>query len=312
MILKSLYIKRKKHISLKPYIKDDTVLLNSDSDSPVGNEVPLVVMEYSKPGNLHKMILPVLPKLIRSISLAMKSYRDIKKNKTSDKTIINSKYINKLEDYAISIGCRQIGYAKVENWMIFKGKSVLFSNAIVVTIDMNKEAISAAPGVRTLKEVFRTYQDLGYIVNKLADFIRKSDFQAQAGPALGGDLIYPALAEAAGLGATGLHGLLISPEAGSSQRIAAVYTNIENLPFSENNPHLWVKEFCKICKKCVKRCPGYAIYSEQIRTGTKTESHIDMEKCAVHFANEFGCSVCIKECTFTDKSYSMIKSGFVK
>ena len=73
MLLKDQYIKQKKYISLQPYIEGYTLLVNSSSDSPLGKEVPLVVMEYSKSGNLHKMILPVLLKLIQSISLAMKS-----------------------------------------------------------------------------------------------------------------------------------------------------------------------------------------------------------------------------------------------
>ena len=312
MFLKDKYNKQKKSLNLNLYVDDDSKLLKSNKDSPVGHEVPLVVFEYSKPGNLHKMILPVLPKLIRSISSAMKSYRDVKKNKLSDKIRIENDYLKEIEDYALSIGCSQIGYTKVENWMIFKGKSVLFPNAIVVTMEMNKKEIAQAPGIRTLKEVFKTYQDLGSIVNKLANFIRKSGFQAQAGPALGGDVIYPALAESAGLGATGLHGLLISPETGSSQRIAVVYTNIGNLPFSENNSHLWIKDFCKVCNKCIDKCPGDAIYSKQIKTGRYTESHINIEKCAIPFANEYGCTVCIKECVFTSNNYSKIKSGFIK
>ena len=312
MFLKDKYNKQKKSLNLELYIDSNTKLLKSNKESPVGHEVPLVVMEYSKPGNLKKMILPVLPKLIRSISSAMKSYRDVKKNRISVKRHIEKNYLQEIENFALSIGCSQVGYTKVENWMIFKGKSILFPNAIVVTMEMDKKEIAQAPGKRTLREVFRTYQDLGSIVNKLANFIRKSGFQAQAGPALGGDVIYPALAESAGLGATGLHGLLISPETGSSQRIAVVYTNIENLPFSENNHHMWIKDFCKICKKCVRKCPGKAIYSEQIITGTHTESHINMEKCAVPFANNFGCTVCIMECVFTSSNYSKIKSGFIK
>ncbi len=311
MFLKDKYNKQKKSLNLNLYADDDSKLLKSNKDSPVGHEVPLVVFEYSRAGNLHKMILPVLPKLIRAISSAMKSYRDVKKNKISDKTNIISDNINKIENYAKSLGCSQIGYTKVENWMIFKGKTILFPNAIVITMEMDKKEIAKAPGNRTLKEVFRTYQDLGSIVNKLADYIRTLGFQAQAGPALGGDVIYPALAEAAGLGATGLHGLLISPDTGSSQRIAVVYTNIENLPFSNKNPHLWIKDFCKVCNKCVKKCPGEAIYSESVKTGKYTESHINMEKCAVPFANDFGCTVCIKECVFTSNTYLKIKTGFL-
>ncbi len=54
-----------KSLNIELYIDSDKNLIKSNEDSPPGYEVPLVVFEYSKPGNLQKMIIPVLPKLIR-------------------------------------------------------------------------------------------------------------------------------------------------------------------------------------------------------------------------------------------------------
>lgn len=119
----------------------------------------------------------------------------------------------------------------------------------------------------------------------------------------------PNVSEKAGLGAIGNHGLLISPGAGPRQRIAAVFTSIENLPINskKDNEHLWIKEFCKECKRCVRECPSQAIYKEPQEDIYDTEKHIDYRKCAKSFSNMYGCSICIKECTFNKNDYQQIK-----
>ena len=83
------------------------------------------------------------------------------------------------------------------------------------------------------------------------------------------------LAEKAGLGTIGTHGLLISPNVGPRQRIAAVYTSIENLPEINTNEHLWIKDFCTKCKRCVKACPTKAIFAKPKRDHHDTIKHID-------------------------------------
>ena len=82
---------------------------------------------------------------------------------------------------------------------------------------MSKKAISKAPSIETLKSVFETYDSLGIITNKLTDYLRKNNFYAQASHHLGGLVLYPPLAQKAGFGCLGKHGLLITPKFGSRQ-----------------------------------------------------------------------------------------------
>ncbi|MCP4268704.1 MAG: [Fe-S]-binding protein, partial [Candidatus Brocadiaceae bacterium] len=132
----------------------------------------------------------------------------------------------------------------------------------------------------------------------------------QAGPALDGDVNYPVLAEEAGLGAIGKHGLLINPKFGPSLRIATLYVDVENLPVNGVNKHLWIKEFSRKCNNCVRKCPGSAIYKETKIFVDRSEQHIDYKKCAVPFSNQYNCTVCVKECSFYKNDYSKIKSRF--
>ncbi|MHA1304028.1 MAG: 4Fe-4S binding protein [Candidatus Heimdallarchaeaceae archaeon] len=97
------------------------------------------------------------------------------------------------------------------------------------------------------------------------------------------------------------------------QRLAAVYTNLENLPFFEGeNPHKWIEEYCEKCMICVKKCPANAIYEKPIIKTEKIMTHIDSEKCFPFFGKQNGCSICIKECTFNKTSYEKIKRSYLK
>ena len=136
-----------------------------------------------------------------------------------------------------------------------------------------------------------------------------------AAPAIGGAVSYVPLAQKAGLGVIGKHGLLISDkDYGPSLRLAAVFTDIENLPFCEKNPHMWVKDFCNSCNKCVRACPAGAIYENSIAVNgnQNTRQCIDNSKCATPFANDYGCTVCVKSCTFYNGDYIKIKNAFLK
>ena len=120
------------------------------------------------------------------------------------------------------------------------------------------------------------------------------------------------LAEAAGLGVIGKHGLLINPKFGPSIRIAALFVDVENFPVNKANKHLWIKDFCEKCNRCVRECPGEAIYVEPRILLDGSEQHIDYTKCAVPFSNNFDCAVCIKECSFYKRTYLEIKCSFLK
>jgi epoxyqueuosine reductase QueG len=174
-------------------------------------------------------------------------------------------------------------------------------------MDMNKSKMKYAPSIATSREVWRAYAGLGEIVNKLSDYLRKRGFQSQAGPALGGETNYPYLAQKAGLGYLGKHGLLISRGCGPSQRIAVIYTSIENLPVTDSEEYRWIPEFCEGCHRCVKACPSRAIYKTTLTKENGNHKHIDYKKCALPFSQYAGCSVCIKECTFFKSDFDNIK-----
>jgi epoxyqueuosine reductase QueG len=118
-----------------------------------------------------------------------------------------------------------------------------------------------------------------------------------------------AVAERAGLGAAGYHGLLIAPASGARLRIGTVYTDIENLPVPASNPHAWVRDFCAGCRRCVRSCPPGAILdSPRPRPGGGATS-IDSRTCNDFFSVNHGCAVCVKVCPFSHAGYDVVKAG---
>jgi ferredoxin len=235
------------------------------------------------------------------------SAKSIKNNPYTGKRTIDPETLKELEAYAASIGIAEIGYTKVNPRYIFRGFRILFENAIVFTIEMDKEKIRGAPNMESFKEVFRTYYQVGLAVNKVADWLRQRGFNAHAGPAAGGDVNYIPVAIDAGLGVAGKNGLLMTRKHGPRVRLAAVYTDIENLPFAQSNPHGWVREYCDNCNICVEKCPVDAIYLETKTHPDGGPVYIDHVKCADPFSNDNGCTLCIKYCPFSFADYDKLK-----
>ena len=132
-------------------------------------------------------------------------------NPVEPKSETTTEFLEQLVDYAKSIGIGHVGFTKLPQKLIFLKYGVFFDNAIVLTMEMSQEKIDKAPSQETLEMVFGTYDDLGIAANKVAEFIRKHGYAAQADHPLGGLGLYPPLAQNAGIGAVGKHGLLITP-----------------------------------------------------------------------------------------------------
>jgi Pyruvate/2-oxoacid:ferredoxin oxidoreductase delta subunit len=307
-------MKEPRMVNIKNYLPADIPVVLPSLQSPEGKFVPEIVSKYGKISGFFKVIIFLLPYFIKALVNIRKSYKSIEKNPVNAKTEISSDVLKDFEEYAKKLGCSQVGYTKVPREYIFKNKVILFENGIVLTMNMKKSRMKKAPSIWTSMEVWRVYAELGKIVNKLAKYLRKKGFKAQAGPALGGETNYTYLAQKAGLGYIGKHGLLISKENGPSQRIAAIYTNIENLPFTDSNSYEydWIPEFCEICNRCVITCPAGAIYKATRILENGGKQHIDYKKCAVPFSITAGCSVCIKECAFFNSDFEKIKNAFLK
>jgi epoxyqueuosine reductase QueG len=212
-----------------------------------------------------------------------------------------------LEAFARSVGVDTIGYTRVPRDLIFADKAVLHPNAMVLTMEMDEARMDTAPSPDTAVMVHETYDQLGIASNRIARRLREQGYSAQAGHPLGGLTLYPPLAQAAGLGWQGMHGLLITPEFGPRVRLAAVFVSIEDLPDTAAHEHAWMDEFCRGCAKCVRRCPPGAIRTEPVRHEGGRATCIDAERCLPSFVRNDGCSICIAVCPFHQRDYAWIR-----
>lgn len=256
-------------------------------------------------------MLPKFVPLMLNMVLGSRMYDREFKSSSSE---ADPKFITDLEAMARAAGAKDIAYIKVPTNAIFQGKGIPCEYAIVFTVEMDKEPISTAPSFECQLEVMDGYKRMSTISNRLSHHLRKNGFAAYPGTALGGLTDYVHLAELAGLGAIGYHGLLISPGEGARLRLNTIYTNITNLPTlearGETNEHLWVRDFCAMCNKCVRKCPVGAIYDSPRPRGDGGYQSIDHASCRDYFTEHNGCAVCLAVCPFSQIGYEKVHAGF--
>jgi epoxyqueuosine reductase len=281
-------------------IKDLPGVIAPTSRSPTRFEIPLEMMKLlqSREDIEIRHIFPVrrLLSIIKNIHLSVDSIQD---NPDNPESKASKEFLKSLEKYAYSLGISPLGYVKLPSDLIFNEFGVLYDNAIVLAMEMSRKDIDKAPSQATMNMVFGTYDDLGKAANKVTEYLREHGYAAQADHPLGGLVLFPPLAQKAGIGWVGKHGLLITPEFGPRVRLAAVYTNIKNLPFAESNPHGWIDDYCGTCGLCVLQCPPEAIFDEPVVSENGLVTHISQRDCFEFFAQHYGCSVCIKVCPFS-------------
>lgn len=274
-------------------------------DSP---NVPIEKMSQANmsPRQLMKA-LPIMLPLVANMRAGSKLYDGKFQPQQSEAT---PEFIESIETMAWAAGVRDIKYVKVPRNAIFQHKGIPHHYAIVFTVEMDQENISTAPSFTAFREVATGYKNLATIGNKLARFMRKNGFAAYPGTALGGITDYVYLGELAGLGVIGYHGMLITPGEGTRLRINTIYTNITNLPIETENEHLWVRDFCTMCKKCIRECPVDAIFQQPKPRGDGGMQCIDHAACRDYFNQNFGCAICLAGCPFSVAGYEKVKSKF--
>lgn len=249
--------------------------------------------------------------MIGSMLNIRKSVRDLDLNPTDVKKQIDPETLDELRTFACSVGADEIGYCTVPQEWVFKDTAIRYTQAIVLVMEMDKERMDLAPNPDTAVMVHETYNQQGQVSNKIADWLRVRGFAAHAGHPLGGMALYPPMAQAAGLGWRGISGLVITPRFGPRVRLAAVFTEIENLPVYIGDEHSWVLEFCDSCRRCIRDCPPHAFYEEPIQHDNGLVTTLDNSKCFPYFVKFHGCSICIKVCPFNRQSYGKIKDSFL-
>jgi NAD-dependent dihydropyrimidine dehydrogenase PreA subunit len=297
-------------LTIKKYLRKQDQPIPSHPEARDPRLVPLVILDYGSLSARLKQMRYIGRTLVGSVVEMAKSVRSIRDNPYLGKKQIEALTLRELEDYAQSLGITDIGYTNVNPRYIFNGFQILFPNAIVFTMEMDQEKIHQAPSTPTFIEIFRTYYQLGVTVNRIAEFLRERSYNAHAGPAIGGEVNYIPLAIDAGLGISGKNGLLITRKNGPRIRLAAVFTDIENLPFARENPYHWIRDYCETCNNCVQKCPAQAIYPQTRTHPDGGPLFIDHTLCANPFSNDCGCTLCIKYCPFSWSDYDLLKRKF--
>ena len=175
--------------------------------------------------------------------------------------------------------------------------------AVVLAVAMDYDAIGTSPALPGAAAVGLGYSKEAFEAGLTAQFIRNLGYKALP---MGNDtaLSVP-LGVDAGLGELGRHGVLITPEFGPRVRVSKVFTNLPLVPDKPIQFGVW--DFCHICKKCAKHCPGNAITHGDPTTDINNISNreglcrwpINAEKCLNFWtANGGSCVNCIRVCPF--------------
>jgi epoxyqueuosine reductase QueG len=273
-------------------------------DSPERFEI---MAEAMKRGHQRPRSLRSMPHMRASLLGIRRSLRTLDENPSKPRNIIPEPELAELEAYAHSEGVDDVGYARLHETHVFQRKAVLHRSAIMLTMEMDKGRIDTSPSELSFIEVHLTYHHLGRAANRIAAWLRRRGYSAHAGHPLMGLALYPPLAQQAGLGWRGLHGLLITPRFGPRVRLAAVFTSIENLPLGRKNPHAWVEEYCDQCKLCARECPPQAFHDQPVAHANGLVTCVVDDLCFPYFADNYGCSICIRVCPFHSQDYDVLK-----
>lgn len=230
---------------------------------------------------------------------------------SDEKREINSEQIQKfILNWTKKLGAHSVGIAALEKYHFYhtKGRGETYDkqvennhkNAVVFTVEMDKEMMDTAPDGPTVLESSQQYLSSGIIAVQIANFIRSLGYEAKAHIDGNYELVCPLVARDAGLGEIGRMGLLMTPKLGPRVRIAAVTTDfpfsIQNIKRLKSTIH-----FCKICKKCADNCPSKSIeFDDRKQTENGLRWMIDSEACFTYWCiTGTDCGKCMRVCPFS-------------
>jgi ferredoxin len=170
---------------------------------------------------------------------------------------------------------------------------------VVYAMEMSVEEMRTAPGIREAAEVASTYLRVAVPGLVIASYLRGLGYNAVCHMDGESELVLPPIAEQAGIGQIGRHGLIVNKKYGSRIRLGAVTTDA---PLQLDKPvDFKLPKVCEVCRKCSELCPVGAIpqgsiiddYAAMVRS-------IDHETCFSAW-KQFGtdCGVCVSACPYS-------------
>jgi len=109
-----------------------------------------------------------------------KSYKSLKSNKGLVKREAGPGFYKELKKRARDYGIDLMGFTRVPENLIFKGKCILYPNAIVCAQEMKRADMETAPEMQASVETLRVYANLGQAMNRLAEFIRSQGIPSRS------------------------------------------------------------------------------------------------------------------------------------
>ncbi|KZX16690.1 metalloregulator ArsR/SmtB family transcription factor [Methanobrevibacter filiformis] len=209
------------------------------------------------------------------------------------------KDLKHFERIAKDLGIVDVGYTKIPKKIFSNNNDLDYSNAIVITKEIPDEIIQEPIGANgyDLNQAF--YKLFGNLTYKLSDFLRKKGIQTQVAHPKGNLIDLSKLAQDACIGCIGKSNLLITPKLGPNLKIGAIFTSAENLPFSKENNHNWIKNYCKKCNNCIKHCRMDSLIEKE------NEGIVEIKDNCIGCTE--ACTLCIEVCPFYKKGYKKIK-----
>ncbi len=217
-----------------------------------------------------------------------------------------------LRQMAFDLGAIAVGVCTVDARHVysFKGRhDADYGNAVpksppralVFLVEMDHQAMAAAPRMPTIVESARQYSVAAEIARTIAVTLQAKGYTARPHYDAHYEVILPALAVAAGLGELGRNNILVADHVGARVRVGAVTTDA---PLVEDEPRpLGVRRFCEQCKKCSDNCPSGALSGgapETIRGVVKWPTRV--EKCHGYWRRiGTDCGICMAVCPFSHR-----------
>lgn len=171
---------------------------------------------------------------------------------------------------------------------------------VAIISAMDPSMIHKGPLAPVMAESARGYLRSGVTAIALACAIRELGYRARAHTDGNYLVIAPRVAFKAGLGVFGRSGLLIHRSFGPCARISVVTTDMPLVPGHPDPMAEAVRQFCSICGRCSRHCPGRAIPGGPADPGVPVPWPLDAEKCYGAWRRMgTDCGVCISTCPFT-------------